>query len=74
MFNLFFIEVVPDLSTNVNERYLCNVSNISDPIEKLYKNKKIIRVSAVGINNTFSLERITGDDTLQQIKRLDIII
>ena len=41
MFNLFFIEVVPDLSTNVNERYLCNVSNISDPIEKLYKNKKL---------------------------------
>ena len=30
----FFIEIVPDLSTKVHERYLCNADIISDPIEK----------------------------------------
>ena len=34
IFNLFFIEIVPNLGTKVDERYLCNANNISDPIEK----------------------------------------
>ena len=29
-----FIEIVPNLRTNVDERCLCDASNISDPIEK----------------------------------------
>ena len=45
IFNLFFIEIVPNLGTKVDERYLCNANNISDPIEKVHKNVKPIRVS-----------------------------
>ena len=33
--NFFFIEVVPNLATKVDERYLCNANNISDSIEKV---------------------------------------
>ena len=79
IFNIFFIEIVPDLGTKVDERYLCDASNISDPIEKAiqkYQNhpsisiiKKI--VSTVDKNNKFSLEPITADDISQQVKRLD---
>ena len=45
IFKTFFIEIVPNLSSKVDEKYLCNASNIFDPIEKLYKNIKIIQIS-----------------------------
>ena len=32
--NTFFIEIVPNLGVKVDERCLCDASNISDPIEK----------------------------------------
>ena len=47
IFNIFFIEIVPNLSTKVYERYLCNASNISDLTEKAiqkYKNHSNISV------------------------------
>ena len=80
IFNTFFIEIVPNLGTKVDERYLCDASNISDPIEKAiqkYKNHPSISiikkmVSTVDKNNKFSFEPITADDISQQIKRLDI--
>ena len=80
IFSIFFIEIVPNLGTIVDERYLCNASNISDPIEKAiqkYKNHPSIctvkkMVSTVDKNNKFSFEPITADDISQQIKRLDI--
>ena len=34
IFNIFFIEIVPDLDTKVHERYLCNADIVSDPNEK----------------------------------------
>ena len=63
MLNTFFVEIIPNLGTKVDERYLCNASNISDPIEKLiqkYKNEpsvSIIKktVSTFDKNNKFSL-------------------
>ena len=78
--NTFFIEIVPNLGTKVDERYLCDPSNISDPIEKAiqkYKNHPSISiikkmVSTVDKNNNFSFEPITADDISQQIKHLDI--
>ena len=78
--NTFFIEIVLNLGTKVDERYLCNASNISDPIEKTmqkYKNQPSISiikkaVPTVDKNNKFSFELITADDVSQQIKRLDI--
>ena len=45
IFNTFFIEIVPNLGTTANERYLCNDNDISDPIEKAiqkYKNHPCI--------------------------------
>ena len=41
IFNTLFVEIVSNLGTKVDERYLRNASNISDPIEKaIQKNKK----------------------------------
>ena len=37
----FFIEIVPNLGNKVDERYLCNVSNISDSTEKAIQRYKI---------------------------------
>ena len=48
IFNTFFIEIVPNLGTKVDERYLCDASNISDPIEnaiRKYKNHPSISIS-----------------------------
>ena len=80
IFNIFFIKIVPNLVTKVDERYSCDASNISDPIGKAiqkYKNLPSISiikkmVSTVHKNNKFSFEPITADDISQQIKRLDI--
>ena len=35
--NRLFIEIVPNLGTKVDGRYLCDASNISDPIQKAIK-------------------------------------
>ena len=80
IFNTLFVEIVPNLGTNVDKRYLCNTSNMSDPIEKAiqrYKNHPSISiikkmVSTVDKSNKFFFEPITADDISQQIKRLDI--
>ena len=80
IFKTFFNEIVPNLDTKVDEGYLCNASNISDPIEKAiqkYKNHPSISiikkmVSTVDKNNKFSFEPITADNISQQIKRLNI--
>ena len=77
--NIFFIEIIPNLGTKVDERYLCNASDISDPVEKAiqkyinYPSIFIIKkmVSPVDKSNEFPFEPITADDTSQQIKRLD---
>ena len=48
IFNTFFIEIVSNLGTKVDERYLCDASNISDPIENAiqkYKNHPSISIS-----------------------------
>ena len=79
IFNTFFVEIVPNLGTKVDERYLCDASNISDPIKKAiqkYKNHPSIsiikRMVSTVDKNKFSFESIIGDDISQQIKRLDI--
>ena len=80
IFKTFFNEIVPNLGTKVDEGYLCNASNISDPIEKAmqkYKNHPSISiikkmVTTVDKNNKFSFEPITADNISQQIKRLNI--
>ena len=80
IYNTFFIEIAPNLGTKVDERYLCDASNISDPTEKAiqkYKNRPSISiikkmVSTVDKNNRFFFETITADDISQKIKRVDI--
>ena len=54
IFNSFFIESVPNLGTKVDERNLCNASNISDPIEKaIQKCKNHSWVSLLSKNGIF---------------------
>ena len=79
IFNTFFVEIVPNLGTKVDERYSCDPSNISYPIEKAiqkYKNHPSISIIKKMVStvdkNKFSFESIIGDDISQQIKRLDI--
>ena len=40
IFNTLFVEIVSNLGTKVDERYLRNASNISDPIEKAIQKSK----------------------------------
>ena len=50
IFNTFCVEIVPNLGTKVDERYLCNASNISDPIKKAiqkYKNHPSISIISI---------------------------
>ena len=77
IFNSFFIESVPNLGTKVDERNLCNASNISDPIEKAIQKCKnhpsvsiIKKMVSTVVKNKFSFEPIAADDISQQIKRL----
>ena len=44
IFNTFFTEIVSNLGIKVDERYLCNASNISDPIEKAIQNYPSISI------------------------------
>ena len=47
IFKTFFIEIVPNLGTKVDERYLCNTGKISDRIEEAiskYKNHPSISI------------------------------
>ena len=36
IFNTFFVNIVPNLGFEIDQQYLRNVSNISDPVEKDY--------------------------------------
>ena len=69
---MFFVEIVPNLDTKVNERYLCSASNICDPIEKAmqkYKNHSSISIIKKMVStvhkNKFSFKPITSDDISQ---------
>ena len=71
------IEIAPNLRTNVDEIYLCDASNISDPIEKAIQKCKnhpsvsiIKKMVSTVVKNKFSFEPIAADDISQQIKRL----
>ena len=78
IFNTFFIEIVPNLGTKADEKYLCDASNISDQIEKAipkYKNHPSISIVKKMVStvdkNKFSFEPATADIS-QQTKKLDI--
>ena len=48
IFKTFFIKIVPNLGTKVDERYLSNTGNISDPIEEdLQKYKNHLSISII---------------------------
>ena len=80
IFNTFFVNIVPNLGIEINQQYLSNVSNISDPVEKAIKKYQkhpsisIINkmVSSVENEANFSFTCVTVDDISKEIKRLDI--
>ena len=37
IFNTSFVNIVPNLGIEIDQQYLSNVSNISDPVEKAIK-------------------------------------
>ena len=80
IFNTFFVNIVPSLGIEIDQQYLSNVSNISDPVEKAikkyqkYPSISIINkvVSSVENEASFSFTCVTVDDISKEIKRLDI--
>ena len=80
IFNTFFVNIVPNLGIEIDQQYLSNVSNISDPVEKAIKKYQkhpsisIINkmVSSVENEASFSFTCVTVDDISKEIKRLDI--
>ena len=75
--NNFFINVVPNLGIKANLQHICNISNISDPVEKAIKKyqkhpsisiiKKVI--SSVDKETAFFYTCVTSDDILEEIRR-----
>ena len=80
IFNTFFVNIVPNLGIEIDQQYLSNVFNISDPVEKAIKKYQkhpsisIINkmVSSVENEASFSFTCVTIDDISKEIKRLDI--
>ena len=80
IFNTFFVNIVPNLGIEIDQQYLSNVSNISNPVEKAIKKYQkhpsisIINkmVSSVENEARFSFTCVTIDDISKKIKRLDI--
>ena len=76
VFNTFFVNIVPNLGIEIDQQYLSNVSNISDPIEKAIKKYQkhpsisIINkmVSSVENEASFSFTCVTVDDISKEIK------
>ena len=73
IFNILFIETFPNVGTKVDGRYLCNSSNISDPIKKaIQKYKNHPSISIIEKVEKLYVFLITADDISQRIRRLDI--
>ena len=80
IFNTFFVNTVPNLGIEIDQQYLSNVSNISDPVEKAVK--KYQKHPSISITNkmvssvenevSFSFTCATIDDISKEIKRLDV--
>ena len=80
IFNTFFVNTVPNLGIEIDQQYLSNVSNISDPVEKAIK--KYQKHPSISITNkmvssvenevSFSFTCATIDDISKEIKRLDV--
>ena len=72
--------ILPNLGIEIDQQYLRNVSNISDPVEnsiKKYQKHSSISiinkmVSSVENEGSFSFTCVTLDDILKEIKRLSI--
>ena len=70
------VNIVPNLGIEIDQQYLSNVSNISDPIEKAIKKYQkhpsisIINkmVSSVENEGSFSFTCVTVDDISKEIK------
>ena len=72
IFNTFFVNIVPNLGIEIDQQYLSNVSNISDPVEKAIISIINKMVSSVENEASFSFTCVTVDDISKEIKRLDI--
>ena len=80
IFNTSFVNIVPSLGIEIDQQYLSNVSNISDPVEKVIKKYQkhpsisVINkmVSSAENEASFSFTCVTADDISKEIKRLDI--
>lgn len=70
-FNNFFINAVLNLGIEVDQHYICNNSNILDPVEKaIIKHQKTFQ--CLYYRKMVSFPSITSDDISKEIKRLDI--
>ena len=73
IFNTFFVNIVPNLGIEIDQQYLSNLSNISDPVEKAIKkyqkhpSTSIVNkmVSSVENEASFSFTCVIVDDILK---------
>ena len=77
MFNTFFVNAVSNLDIVINESLLVNSVETNDPIVhiidryKTHPNIRLIKEHATQLDNRFSFEQITYEDTHKQIRKLD---
>ena len=75
IFNEFFANVVKNLNITINEDILSDTKGIDDPvliaIEKYKKHPSIRAIKDISKNNTFSFQKVSYEEALKEIQKLD---
>ena len=75
IFNEFFANVVKILNIRINEDILSDTKGIDDPvliaIRKYKRHPSIRAIQNTSKNNTFSLEKVSSEEALKEIQKLD---
>ena len=73
---LFFCDIVKELNIKVKEDLLCDVSNITNPVERAIQNyKKHPSIQMIKVifdsNKTFSFDLVSSETIFKEIVSLD---
>ena len=75
IFNEFFANIVKKLNITINEDILSDTKGIDDPvliaIEKYKKHPSIRAIKDISKNNTFSFQKVSYEEALKEIQKLD---
>ena len=75
IFNELFANVVKNLNITINADILSDTKGIDDPVliatEKYKKHPSISAIKDISKNNTFSFQKVSYEEALKEIQKLD---